>query len=76
MDELKTVGKILIQESELSILNRYGIMVDKCGSIDEVLFLIDNFLKNELDITDEEYDELDYVANNLMERKYYMETNK
>ena len=27
-------------------------------------------------LTDEEYDEIDYVANNLAERKYYMETNK
>ena len=27
-------------------------------------------------IDDEEYDEIDYVANNLAERKYYMEMNK
>lgn len=76
MDELKQIGKILIQESEINTLKRYGIIVDKCGSIDEVLFLIDNFLNDAYDLTDEEYEELDYVASNLMERKYYMETKK
>ena len=76
MDELKRIGKILINESELAILSRYGIKVHGCSSIDEVLFLIDMYLNDTFDLTNEEYDELDYVASSLMERKYYMETNK
>lgn len=74
MDELKKYGKnILINDYEKSILLKYNIDVTKCASIDEVLLLVDRL---EYDLDDEEYDELDYVANSLAERKYYMETNK
>ena len=74
MDELKKYGKnILINDYEKSILLKYNIDVTKCASIDEVLLLVDRL---EIDLDDEEYDELDYVANSLAERKYYMETNK
>lgn len=74
MDELKKYGKnILINDYEKSILLKYNIDVIKCTSIDEVLLLVDRL---EYDLDDEEYDELDYVANSLAERKYYMETNK
>ena len=74
MDELRTFGKnILINENEANILLKYNIDVTKCNSIDEVLLLVDRV---DDDLTDEEYDEIDYVANNLAERKYYMETNK
>ena len=74
MDELKKYRKnILINDYEKSILLKYNIDVTKCASIDEVLLLVDRL---EYDLDDEEYDELDYVANSLAERKYYMETNK
>ena len=74
MDELRKFGKnILINENEANILLKYNIDVTKCISIDEVLLLVDRV---DDDLTDEEYDEIDYVANNLAERKYYMETNK
>ncbi len=76
MDELKKVGKVLIKEHELAILNRYGINLNINSTIDEALFLIDRFLNDYNDLTDEEYDELDEVANNLMERKYYWESHK
>ena len=74
MDELRKFGKnILINENEANILLKYNIDVTKCNSIDEVLLLVDRV---DDDLTDEEYDELDYVAGTLAERKYYMETNK
>ena len=76
MDELKKVGKVLIKEHELVILNRYGINLNSNSTIDEALFLIDRFLNDYNDLTDEEYEELDEVANNLMERKYYWESSK
>lgn len=76
MDELKQLGKILIKDSEINTLKKYNINIDKVTSIDEVLFLIDMFLNDAYDLTDEEYEEIDYVATSLMERKYYMETNK
>lgn len=71
MDELKKYGKnILINDYEISVLLKCNIDVTKCSGVDEVLFLIDKYL-DDADITDEEYDEIDYVANNLSERKYY-----
>lgn len=74
MDELKKYGKnILINDYEASVLLKYNIDVKNCGSLDEVLLLIDRV---EYDLSDEEYDELDYVAGMLAERKYYMELNK
>lgn len=77
MDELKKIGKnILIMESEINVLQKYGITVNNNTTIDEVLFLIDMFLNAAYDLTDAEYNEIDFVANNLAERKYYMGTNK
>lgn len=74
MDELKKYGKnILINDYEKSILLKYNIDATKCASIDEVLLLVDRVDDN---LSDEEYDELDYVASTLAERKYYMETHK
>ena len=74
MDELKKYGKnILINDYEKSILLKYNIAATKCASIDEVLLLVDRVDDN---LSDEEYDELDYVASTLAERKYYMETHK
>ena len=73
MDELKKIGNILIKDSEINALAKYDIIVSNYSSIDEVLFQIDLIID---DLTDEEYDELDYIATKLMERKYYMETNK
>ena len=74
MDELKKYGtNILINDYEKSILLKYNIDVLKCSSIDEVLLLIDRIID---DLEDEEYEELDYIASILAERKYYMETNK
>ena len=76
MDELKEIGKILIKEGEINTLAKYGIEVSHCTSTDEVLFLIDQFLNDSFDLLDEEYEELDFIASNLMERKYYGETHK
>ncbi len=74
MDELKKYGtNILINDYEKSILLKYNINVLECNSIDEVLLLIDRIID---DLEDEEYEELDYIASILAERKYYMETNK
>lgn len=71
MDELKKYGKnILINDYEISVLLKCNIDVTKCSGVEEVLLLIDKYL-DDADITDEDYDEIDYVANNLSERKYY-----
>lgn len=72
MDELKKYGdNIVINDYEVSVLNKCNIDVAKCKTIAEVLLLIDRYL-DDADILDEEYDEIDFVANNLSERLYYM----
>ncbi len=73
MDELKKIGQdIYINDYEKSVLLKYNIDVTTCNLMSEVLFLIDNFISSE-DLEDNEYDEIEYVANNLSERMYYMQ---
>ena len=73
MDELKKIGQdIYINDYEKNVLIKYGVDVTTCNLISEVLFLIDNFILSE-DLEDNEYDEIEYVANNLSERMYYMQ---
>ena len=75
-DMLKQVnGNILITENDISTLKKYDIIVNKYSTIQELLFKIDQIL-NDDEVSDEEYDELDYIANNLQERNYYKNTNK
>lgn len=72
MDELKKYGtNILINDYEKNVLTKCNINVEQCKNIDEVLLLIDRYL-DDADIEDEDYDEIDYVASVLSERKYYM----
>lgn len=77
MDQLEKIGNnIYINEYEKNVLKKYNIDVCTCKTIDEVLLLIDMFFNDTLDLDDEEYAEIEYVANNLAERKYYWETFK
>lgn len=72
MDELKKYGdNIVINDYEKIVLIKCNIDVSKCKTMQEVLLLIDRYL-DDADLEDEEYDEIDYVANNLNERLYYM----
>lgn len=75
-DMLKKVNdNILISDGDISTLKKYDIIVNKYSTIQELLFKIDQILNDE-ELSDEEYDELDYIANNLQERNYYKNTNK
>lgn len=72
MDELKKYGEnIYVNDYEISVLNKCNIDVSKCKTLAEVLLLIDRYLDDSF-LDDEEYDEIDFVANNLNERLYYM----
>lgn len=71
MDELKKYGlNIYVNDYEISILKKCNIDILTYQNVDEILFMIDKFL-NEFDLDSEEYEEIDYVANTLLERKYY-----
>lgn len=75
-DMLKNINnKFLINDSDMEVLKKYGIDVTKSSGINELLYKISEVLNND-DLNDEEYDELDYIANTLQERNYYKNTNK
>ncbi len=68
---LKSYNGLLITEEQIDILKRYGIEVEKCGSLTEILYLIDEVLDGDSDAID-----LEWVAETLQERNYYENTNK
>lgn len=73
MNNFKSLGKnVLLKEDEIEILKKYNIVVNDSATIDEVLFLIDKFCNEEVGLLDDEFLELDIIAANLAERKYYM----
>ena len=78
MDEellIKTKNNLLISQKDKNTLQYYGIDVDNFKTINELLLAIDNILDNE-DLDSDEEDELDYIANTLQERNYYLNYNK
>ena len=72
---VKTKNNLLISQNDINILKKYDIEVDSFKTINELLYVIDDILNN-FDLSNEEMDELDYIANTLQERNYYFNTNK
>ena len=72
---IKTKNNLLISQKDKNTLQYYGIDVDNFKTINELLLAIDNILDNE-DLDSDEEDELDYIANTLQERNYYLNYNK
>ncbi len=72
---IKTKNNLLISQKDKNTLSYYGIDVDNYKNINELLLAIDNILDNE-DLDSDEEDELDYIANTLQERNYYLNFNK
>lgn len=68
---LKDYNGLLITEEQVEILKRYDIDINKCGSLTEILYLIDEVLDTDSDAID-----LEWVADTLQERNYYENTNK
>ena len=71
----KTKYNLLINEDDINTLKKYDIDVDNYKRIDELLYKIQDIITNE-ELSDEEADELDYIASTLQERNYYLNTNK
>ncbi len=61
---------MFLSEYQIEVLNRNGIKVEDCGSINELMYYIDEIL----DECDDE--ELDLVYNDIMEFNYYSNVNK
>lgn len=68
---LKTrANGLLLTDNQVGILERYNIDASKCGSMTELLYMID-----QVDDTDDD-DELTYLAETLSETNYYQNTRK
>ena len=63
---------IFLTNREIEILERYKIPYQKCKSLKEILYSIEDFIAN-MDIIDEE---LDFVSSSISERDYYQNTNQ
>ncbi len=70
---LKVNDKLYLKKYQKEILDYYHIDYQKCSSISEILFLIDEVLENE-EVDD--YDKLEELALSLQEFNYYHNTNK
>ena len=72
-NKLNTVGNnLMLTNREIEVLNRYKIDYNKCISLKEILFEVEEIL-NDMDIVD---DDLDYISSTISERDYYQNTNK
>lgn len=66
----KSINNMLLTENQMDVLNRYNIDYNKCSSMNELLYYIDECL-NEIDAED-----LEKVSLEIAETNYYMNTNK
>ena len=62
---------IYLSEYQIEVLNRYGIDPMKCGSIKDIMFLIDEVLEDDADA-----DDLENISREISEFNYYANTNK
>lgn len=64
---------LLLTDNQVKILERYNIDPGKCGSTSELLYMIDEATEG---LDEEEYADLNNIAEVLDERRYYEEINK
>jgi len=64
---------LLLTDNQVSTLGRYNIDVANCKSMEELLYKINDVSRG---YDDDDYDELEYLAEQLQERNYYENTHK
>ncbi len=64
---------LLLTDNQIKVLERYNIDPGKCGSTSELLYMIDEAIEG---LDEEEYADLNNLAEVLDERRYYEEINK
>ncbi len=72
---IKLNNGLLIENKNISILNKYDIDPNNYSNLNSLIFEIERIL-NEYELDDYEYDELDNVCKSLSEKNYYLNTNK
>ena len=64
---------LLLTDNQVSTLGRYNIDAANCKSMEELLYKINDIARG---YDDDDYDELEYLAEQLQERNYYENTHK
>ena len=64
---------LMLTNMEIDVLKRYGVDYEKCSTLKEIIYLVEDIL-NEDDSSD--MDELEYISSTISERDYYQNTNK
>lgn len=64
---------LLLTDNQVSTLEKYNIDPSKCGSMSELLYMIDHATDG---YTEDECADLEYLAETLSERNYYENTRK
>lgn len=60
---------LALTDNQVSTLGKYNIDIEKCGSMSELMYMIDQ-------IDDDDDDELTELAEQLSENNYYQNTRK
>ena len=66
----KKINNLLLTNEQINVLDRYNIDYNKCASMNELLYYIDEILN------EEENEELERISLEIAETNYYMNTNK
>ena len=61
---------LFLSDYQIDVLLRNGIDPNKCGSVSELIYLIDEAIEESLD------EELDLISKEIIEFNYYNNTNK
>jgi hypothetical protein len=64
---------LLLTDNQVNTLGRYNIDVAECKSMEELIYKINDASRG---YDDDDYDELEYLAEQLQERNYYENTHK
>lgn len=64
---------LLLTDHQVNTLERYNIDASKCKSMSELIYLVEQANEGTYD---DEYSELDYLAEELSTRHYYENINK
>ena len=66
----KQINNLYLTQKQIDVLDRYNIDYNKCTSMNELLYYIDEVLN------EEDNEELEKVSLEIAETNYYMNTNK
>ncbi|MBQ9071671.1 MAG: hypothetical protein IJY25_00740 [Bacilli bacterium] len=69
---IKKHNNIYITDEQVSILKKYGIVVEKYNNMSELIYDIEEYLNE----SDGGFDDLEWVSQTLSEYNYYNNTNK